>query len=215
MEVLKGTPRDATGSTRTRRLRQSGLTPGIIYGHGEANVPFAISTHDLELALQHGERLVKMTLDKTEGNYLIKEVQRDAFDQGVLHVDFTRVNLDEVVEVEVPITLKGTPAGEAEGGVLTPGIGELTIEVTVTNIPEEIIVRVDGLAAGSALRVADLPEIEGVKILTDDDAVVATCPYPTEEVEEEEAVAEEEADQAEPEIIRRRKAEEEQEESES
>ncbi|MFW6155392.1 MAG: 50S ribosomal protein L25 [Planctomycetota bacterium] len=214
METLKGTPRDATGSMKARRLRQSGLTPGIIYGHGEANVPFAVSTHDLELMLQHGERLVKMTLGDTEGNYLIKEAQRDAFDQGVLHVDFTRVNLDEVVEVEVPITLKGTPAGEAEGGVLTPGLGELTIEVTVTNIPEEIVVHVDDLEAGSVLRVADLPPLEGATILTDEDAVVATCPFPTEEAVEEEEVAAEEVEEAEPEVISRRKAEEEGEESE-
>ncbi|NLF31816.1 MAG: 50S ribosomal protein L25 [Planctomycetes bacterium] len=211
MEALKGITRKATGSTQTRRLRQSGLTPGIIYGHGEANVPFAVSTHDLQLAMQHGERLVKMTLDDVEGNYLIKDVQRDAFDQGVLHVDFTRVNLDEVVQVEVPIALKGTPAGEAEGGILTPGIVELTIEVTVTAIPDEIVVRVEGLKAGGAIRVADLPAIEGVTILTDDDAIVATCPFPTEEAVEE-APAEEGAEPVEPEVIGRRKAEEEEEE---
>ena len=212
MEALKGITRDATGSKKTRRLRQSGFTPGIIYGHGEANVAFAISAHDLQQALQHGERLVKMTLDDVEGNYLIKDVQRDAFDQGVLHVDFTRVNLDEIVEVEVPLTLKGTPAGEAEGGVLAPGIAQLTIEVTVTNIPEEIVVRVNDLAAGSALRVADLPPIPGATILTDDDAIVATCPFPTEEVVEEEVV-EEGAEEVEPEVIGRRKAEEEESES--
>jgi len=60
--------------------------------------------------------------------------------------------------------------------------------------------------------VADLPPIPGATILTDDDAIVATCPFPTEEVVEEEVV-EEGAEEVEPEVIGRRKAEEEESES--
>jgi len=209
MEALKGITREKLGTSESRRLRHTGMIPGIIYGHGEANIPFAISAHDLNLVLAHGERLVTLAIGKSEGNYLIKAVQRDAFDNEVIHVDFTRVDLDESVEVTVPLSLKGAPAGESEGGVTMPGIAEVTIEVPVVSIPEEIVVRLNDLALGESLRVADLPPLETGRILTDSDAVIASCQIPTEAPPEEEEVVGEAEEAAEPEIIGKGKAEEE------
>ena len=208
MEALKGIVREKLGTSETRRLRRAGKIPGIIYGHGEANVAFAVDSHDLNLVLQHGERLVKMEIDSAEGNYLIKAIQRDAFDNEVIHLDFTRVNLDETVELTVPIHLRGTPAGESAGGVLTPGITQLTITCPVTSIPEEISVRVTDLNVGDVLRVGDLPEIEGGSILTDPQMVVASCSLIAEEVVEDEEVTVEEG-AVEPEVIGKGKPEEE------
>ena len=56
----------------------------------------------------------------------------------MLHVDFARVRLDEKVEVTVPLELKGTPKGEADGGVLQQIVSELEIECLVTDIPDVI-----------------------------------------------------------------------------
>jgi len=198
METLKGIIRDKSGSRPARKLRDSGMVPGIIYGHGKANVAFATSAHDLELLLSHGEHLVEMDLDGEKDHYLIKAVQRDAFDHLAIHVDFARVSLDETVEVNVPLVLRGTPAGEVDGGVLTPGVTELALECVVTNIPDEIAVRVSELKIGDSLRVADLPETEGITVLTPGETVVASCRMVAEEVEAEEAEGEE---AAEPEVI--------------
>lgn len=210
MEALKGITREKLGSSETRRLRHAGMIPGIIYGHGEENIPFAMNSRDLNLVLQHGERLVKLALGKSEGNYLIKAVQRDAFDNEVIHVDFTRVNLDESVEVTVALTLKGTPAGEAEGGITLPGIAAVTIEVPVISIPEEIVVRLNDLALGDSLRVSDLPPLDAGAIISDGGAIIATCQLPIEAPEEEEEAEVSEAEEgAEPEVIGKGKAEEE------
>ena len=56
----------------------------------------------------------------------------------MIHVDFARVSLDEKVEVTVPLELKGTPKGEADGGVLQQIISELEVECLVTDIPDVI-----------------------------------------------------------------------------
>ena len=200
MQTLKGISRTQFGSRPARTLRAEGMVPGIIYGHGEANQPFAVSAHDLNFVLNHGERVVALDLDGSQSNYLIKAVQRDAYDHDVIHVDFTRVDLDETVEVSVRVILRGTPAGEVDGGVMTQGLTELALECTVTNIPEEIRVRVSDMQVGDTLRVKDLPPVDGGRVLTDGDMIVATCKLVTEAPE----VAEEAEEPTEPEVIGKR-----------
>ncbi len=208
MEALKGIAREKLGTRETRRLRRAGKTPGIIYGHGGENISFAVETHDLNLLLKHGERLVRMEIGGDEDNYLVKALQRDGYDNEIIHVDFTRVNLDEKVELTVPITLKGTPVGEAAGGVLSPGVTALTISCLVTQIPEEIVVRVNDMVVGDVLRVQDLPAVEGSDVLTDAQAIIATCRLMAEETEDEEVEGEGE-EGSEPEVIGKGKGEDE------
>lgn len=206
METLKAVSRKDTGSRSAGKLRQEGLIPGVIYGHGEAPEIFAVSEHDLAQVLAHGEQLVQMSIEGKEGNYLIKDIQRDTFGLSLLHVDLARVNLDERVEVAVPVVLWGDPVGAEEGGVLVPGAAEVEVECVVTNIPEEIRVSVKELKIGDALTVADLPAIEGVTILTEPETPIASCTFISEEPEEPEE-AEEDEEGAEPEVIGKGKEE--------
>lgn len=174
--------------------------PGIIYGHGEPNEPVCVPRHDIELAIQHGERLINADLDGREANFLIKDVQYDYLGQNLLHVDLTRVRLDERVQVTVPIELRGTPVGvDTEDGVLAKLLPQLRLECVVTNIPEEIRVSVAHLHVNESLRVADLDLPEGVEVLDDPDTVVASVTV----LAEEEAVPAGEAVEAaaEPEVI--------------
>ncbi len=198
MAALKAESRQEFGTRATRKLRDGGKVPGIIYGHGKENEAFAVSRHDLKLVLSHGERLVELDLAGSLGHYLIKAVQRDAFDAEVIHLDLTRVNLDEKVEVPVPVTLRGTPAGETDGGVLSQNLMKVTIECLVRSIPDELRVDVKGLGVGDALRVKDLAVPEGSTILADPETLVVSCQVIAEEVEEE---AEEGDDSVEPEVI--------------
>jgi len=195
MAVLRATKREAIGSRKVRRLRQQGLIPGVIYGHGQDAMPVTLSEHDVELALLHGERLLEVDLDGKKQNALIKDVQYDTYGQTVIHVDLARVNLDERVEVTVAIVLKGTPAGVTEeGGVLQQIAAEAKIECMVRAIPEEIDVPVGEMKVGDSLTMADLPLPDGAKLLEDPTAPVATVRLLAEEeappAEEEEAVAE-------------------------
>jgi large subunit ribosomal protein L25 len=208
METVVGVTRDKVGTSEARRLRGTGMIPGIIYGHGKENVSFAISAHDINLVLGHGEHVVEMDLAGEKGHYLIKSIQRDALDMAVVHVDFTRVNLDETVQVTVPVILRGKPAGEVEGGVLTQGLTELTIECVVTNIPEEVRVRVNDMKVGQMLRVKDLPPIPGGKVLNNPESMVASCQFVAEEVEAPAVAAAEGEEAAEPEVISKGKEEE-------
>ncbi len=207
MATLTLSGREKLGTRAARRLRAEGLVPGIIYGHGEANRPVAMARHDIELAIQHGERLIRGEVSGKQENFLIKDVQYDYLGQNVLHVDLARVRLDERVEVTVPIELRGTPVGvDSEDGVLTKLLPEVRLECVVTSIPEEIRASVAALHVNESLRVADLELPEGVKVLEEPETVIASV---TVVAEEEAAPAEEAPEVAEPEVIGEKPAEEE------
>jgi large subunit ribosomal protein L25 len=203
---LKATPRTGIGSRAVKRLRDAGQVPGVLYGHKQAVVPFTVDKHDLAAVLNKHAHVVDLMLDSGTEKVLVKDVQYDHLGDEVIHIDLTRVSLDERVEVTIPIELKGTPKGEADGGVLQQIISEIEVECLVLEIPELIRHNVSEMALDAVLHVKDLQVPAGVKILRDPEAIVAQV----KEIKEE--VAAVEAGTAEPEVIGRKAGEEEGEE---
>lgn len=203
MALLKATARTTTGTHKARAMRAKDLIPGIIYGHGLTPEPITLDRREVQQVVLHGERLMEIDLDGKTQNALVKAVQYDPFGNDVIHMDFARVNLDEMVEVTVPVHLRGTPVGATEGGVLQQTIAQVTIECMVRSIPEDIRVAVDHMKVDDKLFVKDLPLPAGAKFLTDPEFLVASVTVVAEEVVEatEEAVAT-------PEVIGAKKEEE-------
>lgn len=203
---LKASARTDRGSRAARRLREDGKIPAIIYGHGVEPESIVLNEHDVELAIQHGERLMKLDIDGRDENVLLKDVQYDTFGQIVLHVDLTRVNLDERVEVTVPVTLRGTPVGVSEqGGVVQQVTAEVQIECLVTDIPDEIRVPVHEMALWDTMHLSEMELPSGAKLLDDPETVLCTVSEISEEELPEEGEAEEGAE--EPEVIGAREEE--------
>ena len=201
-EVLKATKRTESGTRKARALRKDGLLPAVLYGHGEGTVTITLHEHELELALLHGERLLEIKLGGKSQNALIKDIQYDTWGQKILHVDLTRVSLDELVTVTVKITLVGTPAGVDEGGSLQQALPSAEIQCRVDQIPEEIRVQVNSLNIDDAFHLSDLELPEGSELLTDPETLVCNVIMIAEEVEAEEAEEAEEGEGGdEPEVI--------------
>jgi large subunit ribosomal protein L25 len=188
--------REELGSRRNKRLRDAGFVPGVIYGHKEAVVPVTLPKKELVGHLNHGAHLFSLALDGRSENVLVKDVQYDHLGIEVLHVDFTRVDLNERVTVTVPLILKGEPKGEADGGVLTQVMSDIEVECLVTQIPEEIRHNVADLGLGDVVHIGDLKLPEGVRAVPEPEQIVATV----KEVAEE-APAEAAEGAAEPEVI--------------
>lgn len=207
MAVLKASQRGVVGTRPARRLRAEGKIPCVIYGHGQEVEPVALDKHDLELAVHHGERLLEVDVKGKVQTVLIKEVQYDTFGLEVVHVDFARVNLDELVEVRVEIVLKGTPVGVAEGGVLQQVANDVHLECAVKDIPEKIVATVTSLKIGDHLTMGDLPLPAGAKLMDDPETIVANI-----NVVVEKEVVEVADENAQPEVIGAKPEEEEGEE---
>jgi large subunit ribosomal protein L25 len=203
MALLKANTRTATGTRKARSLRAGGKIPGVIYGHGEATLAVTLDKHEVDLAIGHGERLLEIDIEGTMQNVLVKDVQYDHMGSDILHVDLTRVNLDELVEVTVPIVLRGTPAGAIEGGVLNQVVAQVSVEVQVRSIPDDIRTTVDHMKIGDKLFMKDLHLPEGAKLKDDPEMLIATVSFVAEEV-----VAATEEQVAAPEVIGAKKEEE-------
>ncbi len=198
--------RTELGSRANKRLRDAGFVPGVIYGHKEAVIPVTLPKKELTGHLGRGAHLFDLALDDGKSQkVLVKEVQFDHLGMEVIHVDFARVSLDEKVELTIPLELKGTPKGEEEGGVLQQVVMELEIECLVTDIPEAIRHNVSDMGMDSVLHIKDLKLPAGVKVLQDEDLIVASV----REIAEEEATEATEGESAEPELIGRKPTDEE------
>src|SRR5262245_48660485 len=135
--TLTVNPRKEQGSRQVQRLRRGGKVPAVIYGHKEAVLSLTISGEDMMRIIRHGQRVVDLKLDggKTEKCF-IKEVQWDAIGKALVHVDFTRISLDERIRVTVPVVTKGTAAGQTTGGgVLDQPMHTIEIECLAISVP--------------------------------------------------------------------------------
>jgi large subunit ribosomal protein L25 len=200
---IEARPREGHGSRACRRLRKNDLLPAVIYGRGEANVLLSVRRSDVEKLMASRAFIVQVNWNGQRENAQLKEVQYDALGDDILHVDFVRISLTEMVTVSVPIQPHGRAAGVAEGGTLEILVHELQVECLPMAIPDRLRVEVTHLGLGSDLRVADVQFPEGVRPLDAPDTVVLSVVAPQELPEEEVAPAVEQA-AAEPEVIGRK-----------
>ncbi len=200
---LAATTRDRLGSRYSSRVRASGGLPAVLYGHGEAPLAITLDAKEATRHINSGGRVFSLAINGAEQIALLKDLQFDYLGDTIIHADFARVDLNEQVEVKVHVKLVGEAVGlKSAGAVLLHPASELTIKCRVTGIPEEFEVDISNLEVDHSIHVREISVPEGVTILTDPEAVVATIHMKKEEAVAEAAAAE---GAAEPEVIREKK----------
>jgi len=192
VNALVAEARDATGKGVARRLRAAGRIPAVVYGKGAETKAISIDPSALQRLLQSGgagmNTLIELSVEGTTRTVLVKELQRDPVRGRPLHTDFYLVDLDQTVEVSVPIRLLGRPEGVELGGILDHPLREIELECLPRAIPESVDVDVSWLDVGDSIHVRDLELPEGASVRTDENLAVASVVAP---VVIEEPVAEE------------------------
>ena len=211
--LLEAQPRTAGNKNDARRVRAGGKVPGVLYGAGKAALSVSLDPRQVarilnsqsgyntifELALSGGENTQAMIVDW----------QYEPVKGALLHIDLKRIAMDRKLKVEVPVVLKGEPAGvKQQGGILEQMLREVEIECLPGDIPTAIEADVSELVFGKVLRVADLPRSDKLKFITDENQAVAHITTVKEEVvAAPEAVAAEAGTPTEPEVIKKGKQE--------
>ena len=188
--TLTAARREALGSSNCGRLRRSGKVPGIVYGHKLDTLPVAVGLEELDRAMGTGARMLNLDIDGSTESVLVRDVQYDAFGDRILHVDFSRVNPDEEIHLDVDIEFHGEPVGLSEGGKLDLGIHQINIACLPARIPRSIRAELSGLDIGDTLHLKDLIAPEGIRFLTPAEVVVAHVRAPVAEAKPEEEGAE-------------------------
>ncbi len=205
-EVLHIEKRETRGKRFARRMRKHGRVPGVLYGHGKESVSLAIRADEINATIRHGARLVELQGDLRE-NAFVKEVQWDAFGSTVLHVDLTRVEVGDSVEISVKVELRGVAPGTKQGGVVDHQAHELELRCPVTAIPESLSLNINHLELDQTITAGEVELPPGAELLTDPLTVVVTCAELAVREEEEEIAAA--AGEVEPEVIGRKPEDEE------
>lgn len=213
--------REKTGKGANRRLRREGWIPAVVYGGDKESVPIRVEkTRFLEVLREAGSEnavfLLELVGADKKRHTMIRDIASDPMTHQVLHVDFQRILMDQVITVSIPIELVGTPAGvKNQGGVLDFVTREVEIECLPGDIPQKVTLDVSALEIGDHLELKDIEFPGRVELMEESDRVVVsiTAPQIEEEPEEEEEILIE-AEAEEPEVIGKGKAEEDEDEDE-
>jgi large subunit ribosomal protein L25 len=205
--------RSTIGKNEARRTRVGGRIPAVVYGAGKPNVPISVDRKALADLFREGAGenaifLLKLAGSEQSRHAMIRELQRDPVSRKPLHIDFVRVLMDVKVTVRVPIEVLGVARGvKADGGILDVVTREIEIECLPANIPAHLAVDVTELGIGDAIRISEIPAVEGVRIVDNPEKVVVHVAHPTREEEPVVAAAEGAvAEPAEPEVLKKGKA---------
>ena len=188
--------RESRGSAASRRLREDGLIPGVLYGSGDEAQPFCIEERALRKALtgDHGlHAILDVILEGQQKAHhaVVKDYQLDPTRARLLHTVLHEVRLDQAIQTSVVIELVGEAAGQKEGGVLSQINREVRVEALPMEVPDHLELDISAMVIGDSLRITDLRVPEGVTLLDDLETVLATVSPPTKEPEPEEVEPEE------------------------
>jgi large subunit ribosomal protein L25 len=183
---------------KVKQLKQAGLIPAEIYGHGFENIHIAVSDKEFKTIFrQAGEStIVTLVIDGQEYSVIIYDVQKDILGDNIDHIDFYRVHMDEKIKTHVPLVFIGeAPAVKEKGGVLIKSVEEVEVEALPGDLPHQLEIDLSPLTEiHQSLHGRDIKVPKGVKIFIEPEmGIVTVIEQQKEEVVEapkEEVVAE-------------------------
>lgn len=159
--TLKGEVRSEFGKGVARRMRVAQQIPATIYAGGVQPVFIKLPMRETTLALRRTNALFTIEFGSDSKMAVVKDVQRNPVKRIVEHIDFYEVKAGEKIEVSVPVFVEGTPKGAAVAFV---DIQELTVRADVSNLPERIVVNVEGMTDGTKVFAKDIVLPEGAEL---------------------------------------------------
>ena len=189
--------RELQGSGASRRLRNSGQTPGIIYGGTEAPVTISLDHNALYHALKKEafhSSILDLEIDGKTQQVLLRDFQVHAFKQLVLHADFQRVDAAKKVHMKVALHFANadiSPAVKLHGATISHVANEIEVSCLPKDLPEFITVDLTNIDVGNSLHIDELTLPAGVTaVAAGTNLTIATASIPAGHVSAEATAAE-------------------------
>ncbi len=186
-------PRKEQGTGASRRLRNAGQTPAIVYGGTAAPLNIALDHNALYHALKKEafhSSILDLEIDGKVEQVLLRDFQVHAYKQLVLHVDFQRVDASQKIHVKVPlhfVNAEVSPAVKLSSGIISHVMTDLDISCLPKDLPEFVSVDLSKLEVGHSIHLADLQLPSGVTAVSQENLTVATASVPAGKVEADSA----------------------------
>jgi large subunit ribosomal protein L25 len=183
---LAAAVRTEFGKGAARRARRDGQVPVVLYGHGTDPVHVTVVARDFAAILRKEgvNAIVELDVEGTEQLALTKQVVVHPLRNYIEHADLLVINRGEKVTVEVNVVIEGDAA---PGTQVAHEATVVEIEADAMNIPEQIVVSVAGVEAGTQITAADLIVPAGVTVTAPPETLIVNVTEAAREAAEDEA----------------------------
>ncbi|MGB1110556.1 MAG: 50S ribosomal protein L25/general stress protein Ctc [Gammaproteobacteria bacterium] len=160
--------RNDEGKGASRRLRRSGMVPGVIYGGGEEPTSIQMAKNEMFKHLEHEafySHILNVIVDGNPQKAVLRDVQRHPFKEIIMHMDFQRVHSNDVIKMQVPLHFinEETSKGVKAGGAVSHNLAEVNIMCKAKDLPEYIEVDLADVDVGQTVHLSDIKFPEGVE----------------------------------------------------
>ena len=155
--------RNDRGKGASRRLRrESGVVPSILYGAGKTPEAISIAHKDLFKACENEaffSHILDISLEGKTQKAILKDLQRHPSKSLILHADFMRVEMDQVITVEVPLRFvneESCVGVKQGGGNISRNMASLEVSCLPGDLPEYIEVDIESVGVGESIHMSEL-----------------------------------------------------------
>ena len=176
-------------NTKTRgevnTLRAKDFVPGIVYGGKDKNQKISISKKLVKSLLDKENflsNIITLNIDGNTQDVLPREIKFDIMTDEPIHVDFLRIVKGSKIILEIPVKFINNEKspGLKRGGVLNIVRRKVELKCPTENIPNELIVDLEGSDIGESLKISSIKLPQNVvPTIQGRDFVIATVAAPT------------------------------------
>jgi large subunit ribosomal protein L25 len=171
--------RTKTGKGASRQARRDGKVPAVLYGHGTDPQHLVLPAREFAAVLRNfgTNAVLTLDIDGTEALALPKAIEIHPVRRNIQHVDLIIVRRGEKVTVEVNVLVEGDAGPDT---LVNQESNTIEIESDAMSIPENLVLSVEGIAAGTQFLASQIPLPDGITLISDPDLlVVNVIPAPT------------------------------------
>ncbi len=185
--------RTGTGKGAARQARREGKVPGIVYGDHKDPIAIQFDFNKLLTTLRAGRFMSTLWNLQVPGQddvrVICRAVQKDVVKGLPTHIDFMRLRRTTKVNlfIHVEFINADKAPGLKRGGTLVTVRPEVELNVTAGDIPESIIVDLEGRLIGDSIHIHDVKLPAGAKPTTERNFVIANIAAPSALVSEDNA----------------------------
>ena len=158
METIEiiGYKRANLGKKDSKKLREEGNVPCVIYG-GDEQIHFhAPMILFRDLVYTPGANFVKLNIEGLEIDAILQDIQFHPVSEIILHADFLQLKDDKKIKMEIPVKIIGDSPGVQQGGKILMRIRKLSLMAYPKNMPSFVEVDISGLELGKSIKVEEL-----------------------------------------------------------
>ena len=185
MSNLKAIKRENTSSGSNNKLRSEGFIPAILYGGKDANLNISIQKKEIKNLISSDtflSKVLELEINGKKEKVIPRDIAFNVVSEEPIHIDFMRIVSGKKIILEIPVKFinHADSPGLKRGGVLNIVRRKVELKCPAENIPDEIVVDLEGTDIGTSIKISSVKLNENVTpTISDRDFVIATVASPT------------------------------------